>query len=372
MRSKPRAVVFGSGFGIFQPLMLRFREEFEIVAVISVQTPRWLQYLLLPFTFRPRRADWYRNWVYHFEKTPWSFRLRTWLKGRRLRELGDAFDLVLFLGAMDSPGKRPDKPFYVFSDSTRALSSGNANDSVSWFKSDNERKKWLRLEGDVYRSARRIFVGSQYVRQSLLEHYAVPDRNVVVTGFGPGFAVERVEDKPFDGRTLLYIGKGDFEKKGGLILLEAFERVRRIIPDAHLDVVGQDSIPMQPGVRNHGFITDRDKLREMMRAAHAFVLPSLVDRNPISIIEAMAASTPCVSTDFGAIPEILGGGGLAVPCRNVEALAEALVRVLCDADFARELGRRGRLRYETCYRWDAIWARIRCEIHTSIETSGAA
>ena len=77
--------------------------------------------------------------------------------------------------------------------------------------------------------------------------------------------------------------------------MQAFEHVRREIPDAQLHVVGQDRLPHAEGVVNHGFVRDRARILGLMRAAHVFALPSLVDRNPISLLEAMAAFSraPC-------------------------------------------------------------------------------
>src|SRR5262249_30384902 len=146
--------------------------------------------------------------------------------------------------------------------------------------------------------------------------------------------------------TVLFIGKGDFEKKGGLVLLEAFGLVRREIPEAVLHVVGQASIPRVPGVASHGFVADRTELRDLMKAAHVFVLPSFVDRFGVSLIEAMAAATPCIASDYGALPEVVADAGLVVPRGGAGALAEALLAVLRDKALAAELGRRGRLRFE--------------------------
>ena len=204
------------------------------------------------------------------------------------------------------------------------------------------------------------------MRDALVAHYGIDPRRAVTSGFGAGMGFGEPYEKTFDGRTILYIGKGDFEKKGGTLLMKAFERVRRELPDARLHVVGQDRLPQAEGVVNHGFVRDRARLVGLMRAAHVFALPSLVDRNPISILEAMATSTPCISSDYGAMPEMVGDAGIVAPCGDVEALAAALVRILRDADLARAMGERGRLRFERRFNWDSVWQIIQREIRGAL------
>src|SRR5262249_32945394 len=156
------------------------------------------------------------------------------------------------------------------------------------------------------------------VKQALVKYYGIAPEKIVPIGFGAGIGFGEAYEKTFDGRTILYIGKGDFEKKGGLVLLKAFEQVRREIPDATLHVVGQDTLRAIPGLINHGFTKDRQKIVDLMRSAHVFTLPSLVDRFGIVLVEAMAASTPCVSSDYGALPEVVGDAGLIVPCDDAD------------------------------------------------------
>jgi glycosyltransferase involved in cell wall biosynthesis len=100
----------------------------------------------------------------------------------------------------------------------------------------------------------------------------------------------------------------------------------------------------------------------LMRSAHVFALPSLVDRNPISILEAMAAATPCIASDYGAMPGMVGDAGIITPCNDADALAVALLKLLLDKNLARTLGERGRRRFKEIYNWDSVWQVIRREM----------
>jgi glycosyltransferase involved in cell wall biosynthesis len=366
--SRPRAVVYGGGIGIFPSLMQRFREDFQVVALLQPELRKTYEIWSRLRSVRPSRTGWYRAWRYRLEKTPEAFRMRTRESMRLLGRLDDRYDIILFGGATFAPSTSIDKPLFVFADFCRRLSSLNPHDQSSHFRSAQHESWWLEHEGRVYRSAARVFVGSEFVKRALVEHYQVAPERVVVSGFGAGMGFGEAYGKSFDGRTILYIGKGDFEKKGGTLLMQAFQLVRQEIPDAVLHVVGQDRLPTAPGVVNEGFVRDRQRLVALMRTAHVFALPSLVDRNPISVLEAMAAATPCVTSDYAAIPEILGNAGIAVPSGDVAALAKALVTVLRDRALAAQLGAAGRARFEQRYNWDRVWEIIRREMTAALQS----
>lgn len=84
--------------------------------------------------------------------------------------------------------------------------------------------------------------------------------------------------------------------------------------------------------------------------AHASVacLPSYREGLPKSLLEAMAASLPCVTTDVPGCREAVrdGDNGLLVPARDAKALAQALERLLLSSSLRQQMGRRGRQRLE--------------------------
>jgi glycosyltransferase involved in cell wall biosynthesis len=73
------------------------------------------------------------------------------------------------------------------------------------------------------------------------------------------------------------------------------------------------------------------------------ILPSYVENMPLSILEAMAARVPIVSTRVGAIPEILDEGkvGLPIDPGDWQGLAQGIIHLLDNPSFAQRLGRLG-------------------------------
>jgi glycosyltransferase involved in cell wall biosynthesis len=79
---------------------------------------------------------------------------------------------------------------------------------------------------------------------------------------------------------------------------------------------------------------------ELLRTSTMMILPSHGENMPISVLEAMAARMPVVSTRVGALPEVLDGGaaGLLIEAGDWEALAQSINRLLDDPTFAERLG----------------------------------
>jgi glycosyltransferase involved in cell wall biosynthesis len=89
-----------------------------------------------------------------------------------------------------------------------------------------------------------------------------------------------------------------------------------------------------------------------LRRCAVFVLPSLKEGFPISLVEAMACGKPVVTTS--GLDEIVAGGGTIVPPRDPAALARALVLYLQDPTRAKAVGREAARRAQAEYGMDRL------------------
>jgi glycosyltransferase involved in cell wall biosynthesis len=94
-------------------------------------------------------------------------------------------------------------------------------------------------------------------------------------------------------------------------------------------------------VQFFGFYPDA---AECYAAMDIFVMPSLWEGGPITVLEAAAMGRPVVSTDVGMVSEVIQHGisGLIVPPGDTEALAAAVRSIASDPERAQQMGRRAR------------------------------
>jgi glycosyltransferase involved in cell wall biosynthesis len=88
----------------------------------------------------------------------------------------------------------------------------------------------------------------------------------------------------------------------------------------------------------------RSDMARVLSGLDIFLLSSVSEVAPMVLLESMALEVPVISTDVGGVSEMMepGKSGLLTENRNVEEMAEAMLRLAVDPDCRREIGRRGR------------------------------
>jgi glycosyltransferase involved in cell wall biosynthesis len=88
----------------------------------------------------------------------------------------------------------------------------------------------------------------------------------------------------------------------------------------------------------------RTDVAAVLAGMDVFVMPSLFEGGPTTVLEAMAMARPVVATCVGMVPEVIedGRSGLIVPPGDAEALTLAVDRLLADEPLRREIGQRSR------------------------------
>jgi glycosyltransferase involved in cell wall biosynthesis len=200
---------------------------------------------------------------------------------------------------------------------------------------------------DCFRRAAQLVTWSEWAKAGLVADYGVPDTKINV--IPPGVDTEiwqTLEDRsatvvgPLDVPRLLFVG-GDFERKGGLVLLEAARRLRARGVCIELDVVTRDDVPTDEHVCvHHGLAPNSPELVGLYRHADIFCLPTLGDCLGIAFAEAGAMRLPSIATDIGAVGEIVEHErtGLLVPVGDADQLAQSIERLVADVDLRLRLG----------------------------------
>lgn len=127
----------------------------------------------------------------------------------------------------------------------------------------------------------------------------------------------------------------DFASKGGPVVLDAFELVRRQRTDAELLIIGSPPPTDAAGLKARGItwhprVPRSMLLEEYLPSLDVFAYPTQFDGLPLIVLEVLALGIPVATSDYFAMPEIVGDGvaGSVSPQGDAPALAQALLRLL--------------------------------------------
>jgi len=152
------------------------------------------------------------------------------------------------------------------------------------------------------------------------------------------------------GPLILNIGRLVVEKDQKTLVRSA-EIVLKKNPEAVFIIVGEgylkeelvsliSSLDLQKSVRMFGYRAD---IPDLLGAADLFVLSSISEGMPISLLQAMGAGIPIISTQIGGVADIISNGenGILVPPGDPQSLAEAILRLTDDAVLTKKLAKNG-------------------------------
>ena len=171
--------------------------------------------------------------------------------------------------------------------------------------------------------------------------------NAVQVGTQRDAADVRGEFGANDRPLLVTIGRY-VEQKNQALLLEALARLRRRGLDFMALIVGAGPLEDELngridalGLRDHCVLTgERSDALDLIAAGDLFVLSSAWEGLPLVVLEAMMLSRPIVSTAVDGVRDVIvpDRTGVLVPPSDPDALADALERVLGDAELRARLG----------------------------------
>jgi len=158
-------------------------------------------------------------------------------------------------------------------------------------------------------------------------------------------------DLPSDA-LVVAMGAQMIERKGHRYLFDAVPRVLAAVPSARFLILGRGPLDAQlrEDVARRGlsekirFIGFRDDVDRLMPCFDLLVHPAVMEGMGNILLQAAACEVPIVASAAGGIPEVVRDGvnGRLVPPRDVQALADALIDLLSDAERRRRMGAAGR------------------------------
>lgn len=217
----------------------------------------------------------------------------------------------------------------------------------------------IRRETKFWRAARRcdhVVAVCDVARNNMLQGPgAIPSKLCTVRNGASPAAGTLPAVKQHDRFTIIHVARLN-PVKDAATLLRAFALLHRRVPDALLWIVGDGALraELEQLARELAidsatvFFGERRDVGALLSAADLFVLCSIAEGVPISLLEAMAAGLPQIVTDAGGMPEVVNlcGTGTVVPVRNADALAAAMESFARDRAQLPTLAEKARRCYE--------------------------
>ena len=229
-------------------------------------------------------------------------------------------------------------------------------------------RRWYAFLGMQRRVAQRlqhIVTVSHVSKRDIIEAFGVPPERITVVPNGVDLDVfQPLPEIRREPQTIMTTASSEAPLKGGIVFLEAIAGLRRRYPELRVILVGR--------LRPEGALYQRmtalglvdcievvqasgpEEIARLYARATCAVVPSLYEGFGLPAVEAMACGVPVITTDGGALPEVVGEAGVVVPAGDAASLRQAMAALLADSQRRAVLAQAGRKRVEAHYTWGAV------------------
>lgn len=210
------------------------------------------------------------------------------------------------------------------------------------------------LQSFFYRFCRVTPVGlSPLVTESVQRLYKLPTDRVPTIYNGIQLAKTTQKTDYQARKTFRFLHVGRFaEQKNHAGLVTAFARFHRSHPDAELTLVGTGELfdPVQQQIRELGLADVIhtpglvNNIISQYSSFDAFLLPSLYEGMPITLIEAMSSAMPIIASEVGGVPDMIRHNHSGLLCTSQpESIAAAMEQLYSDAALRQRLGQQAQV-----------------------------
>ena len=202
----------------------------------------------------------------------------------------------------------------------------------------------------------RIVCVSEFVMNDLISR-GIPAKMMEAIPNG----IEAAKMPSIESDHILFVGRL-VNTKGLPYLIKAMKQV-----DGRLLIVGSgperarlermvETLGLKDNVEFLGKV-DEDRKHRLLSECLAFIMPSTFESYGIAAAEAMTYGKPVIATKIGGLPEVVDGGGILVPPKDPQALADAMNLLLSNVQRRRSLGAIAKQKSER-YSWDTVAAEM--------------
>lgn len=243
-------------------------------------------------------------------------------------------------------------PYVLCSD----VSSKQMDDMAQHYNHSQDKNKLLKdykhnTNIKLYNNAACFVAWSDWMAQSLYDDYGLSKQNVEIIPIGIDQTIWNAQEKSGHSGPvrILFVG-GDFYRKGGQLLLDAFNKLEPNTAELH--IITRSEVEMRDSVFVYNNLqANSPELISKFQEADVFVFPTLADSFGIVALEAMAMGLPIIGTNIAALPEIIKHGetGYIVEPGDSDQLHAALAKLISDPELRVKMGENGIKRVSTLF-----------------------
>ena len=228
--------------------------------------------------------------------------------------------------------------------------------------------RFVKIERALYQQSLRCFTMSSNISELIVKEYKVQESKVKCVYAGNNVKIDfNAKKHTYAQKTILFVGV-DWKRKGGPVLLKAFEKVLMEVPDARLITIG-----CKPDTYDVKNVSVKGKLKleelpEYFSNATVFCMPTMREPFGLVFVEAMVYRLPIVANNIGALPDMVKNGvnGYLID-NDVSEYAKALIKLLKDQDLCKQLGENGYNIAMENYIWDKVGQKLHMYINEAME-----
>ncbi|ARV57622.1 hypothetical protein BZZ01_02325 [Nostocales cyanobacterium HT-58-2] len=293
-----------------------------------------------------------------FQKNQREFIVKSQKTEQEIRQMKYIPDVVFHIFNTYSPfWNKFDIPYVLYLDYTMALSEKK---QLPWayFITRKERDAWFECEHQLFERAKHLFVQSCCVKSSLLQDYGMEPQKVTVVGASGNFEKPYEGEKTFGSKQILFNGS-DFQRKGGDLVLAAFKKLKQVIPEAKLVIIGKKLFLRDDSIENPGHIS-HVALQNLFLKTDLVLAPAYCDPFPRFVMEAMNYGIPCIVSANDGMPEIVDNNmnGIVIEKLTAELLANSTINLLNNPSLLASMSQAARKKIKTTLNWSNVAERI--------------
>ncbi len=226
-------------------------------------------------------------------------------------------------------------------------------------------RRWhsfLRMQKKVVKSLCNLVTVSEASRKDIARDFLVPESKITVVNNGIDTSLFKpLNDIPREPCTIMVTASADVPMKGLAYMLRAIADLKDEFPSLKLIVLGKvkengntakliDALGIRKLITFYSNLSSY-QITELYARATCAVVPSIYEGFGLPAGEAMACGVPVISTNGGALPEVVGDSGLIVPTKDHKAISSAVRCLLKDEDLRIALGEKGMARIHKYFSW---------------------